>query len=124
MPTQYNYLNRQIIATVDTSAAGQARTESMLERFAREAHDDRNARIAAQATTTVECAYCSADVPGDVRGEEAPPAVDDDVAWIDLAAHHLPSCEWILTRAHRRDVPALTPTDTAEIERKALAAAR
>ena len=121
MSTQYNYLNRQIIATVDTSAVGRARTESMLDRFAREAAADRAAAVPAP---TAECAYCSADVPYDVRGEDAAPAVEDDIAWIDLAHHHLPSCEWILTRAHRRDVPALTPADTAEIERLALAAAR
>lgn len=70
---------------------------------------------------TEECEYCSMDVVCD----DAPiPDMDDDAAWIDLARHHLPGCEWILTRAHRRDVPTLTPAETAEVERRALDAAR
>ena len=72
--------------------------------------------------STVECAYCSHDVPA-ADATDAVPPIDDDDAWTDRAKHHLPSCEWILTRAHRRDVEILTPADTAEIERKALAAA-
>ena len=45
------------------------------------------------------CAYCGA--------EHAPsssvPALDDDAAWDELADHHDPHCEWVLTRAHRFD---------------------
>lgn len=72
--------------------------------------------------STVECAYCSRDVPA-AGLVDNPPAVDDDAAWSDLARHHLPGCEWILTHAHRRDVEQLTLADTDEIERQALAAA-
>jgi hypothetical protein len=71
---------------------------------------------------TIECAYCSRDVPA-ANATDCVPAVDDDEEWESLAAHHLPSCEWILTRAHRRDVPTLTTAETDEIERRALAAA-
>lgn len=85
------------------------------------AFDEREERDARRAEIdSVECAYC------DRESEpcSSVPAVDDDTAWTDLARHHLPSCEWILTRAHRRDVPSLTTAETAEIERRALAAAR
>ncbi len=51
--------------------------------------------------STVECAYCSRDVPAD-HVTDAVPAADDDEAWEELAKHHLPGCEWARTRAHRR----------------------
>ena len=46
-----------------------------------------------------QCAYCSAVV------EDRPgvPNLDDDATWIKLAEDHLPGCEWVETRAHRRD---------------------
>jgi hypothetical protein len=45
-----------------------------------------------------ECVYCGRDA------ELVPvPAVDDDDAWEALAADHAPGCEWIRTRAHRRE---------------------
>lgn len=46
-----------------------------------------------------ECAYCSREVAahGDV------PALDDDAEWAERAKEHSPDCEWIATRAHRRD---------------------
>ena len=34
----------------------------------------------------------------------AVPAVDDDAAWAALEIQHGKNCEWIATRAHRRDV--------------------
>ena len=49
--------------------------------------------------TTTECAYCARDVKL-VEGEQVP-ALDDDATWTELAKEHAPSCEWILTRAHR-----------------------
>lgn len=94
-----------------TSPAGYAHRDML---------DAQMRRPAKVAVEMVECAYCSRDVPVD----GSTPALDDDATWTDLAAHHLPSCEWILTRAHRRDVPALTPAETAEIERQAIDAAR
>jgi hypothetical protein len=48
-----------------------------------------------------ECAYCGANIVGSDVGRV--PAVDDDEAWERLAAEHDPECEWIATRAHRRD---------------------
>lgn len=47
----------------------------------------------------VECAYCGRDVPG--AEDDSVPAVDDDAAWAEIAAHHAADCEWALTRAHR-----------------------
>jgi hypothetical protein len=103
-----SYLNRNPrTAVADLSPAGRAFAATLDAQMRRPAKD------------AVECAYCSQES----EPCSAVPAVDDDDAWTDLAAHHLPSCEWILTRAHRRDVPRLTPAETAEIERKALAAA-
>lgn len=48
-----------------------------------------------------ECAYCGLWV----ENGEVPSHYDDD-AWADLAEQHRDDCEWIHTRAHRRDVPA------------------
>lgn len=45
-----------------------------------------------------ECAYCHQQVSVGV-----PDAHDDD-AWVDLALAHRDDCEWVLTRAHRREV--------------------
>lgn len=49
----------------------------------------------------VRCAYCDCEI-------EAPdrltvPKADDDDEWTRLAEQHGPDCEWIRTRAHRRD---------------------
>ena len=54
MKTAYSYLAREIIAVVDTSPAGKARTESMLDRFAREAAADRAAAKAPADTAASE----------------------------------------------------------------------
>lgn len=51
---------------------------------------------------TVECTYCSRDVPA-AGTDKAVPALDDDDAWDALAHHHARGCEWVVTRAHRRD---------------------
>lgn len=53
-----------------------------------------------ELTSTIECAYCLADV----RAGVAIPALDDEGAWRALATEHQPGCEWIETRAHR--IPA------------------
>ena len=53
--------------------------------------------------STIECAYCSRDVPA-ANATDAVPPIDDDAAWEALAKHHAPDCEWITTRAHR-EVP-------------------
>lgn len=45
------------------------------------------------------CIYC--DEP--VSDETEIPAADDDVRWGEIAAQHYVDCEWIHTRAHRRD---------------------
>lgn len=45
-----------------------------------------------------ECAYCRREV---VAGEVPDP--DDDAAWEELADQHDDDCEWVATRAHRRD---------------------
>lgn len=55
-----------------------------------------------------ECAYCARLVRD--RGDEPPPAVDDDPAWLEVACDgHALDCEWMVTRAHRRDAPPLAP---------------
>lgn len=46
------------------------------------------------------CAYCDAELPWPGINPPAVPAEDDDYAWAELAALHVPSCEWIATRAH------------------------
>lgn len=52
---------------------------------------------------TVECIYCGSSRVR-ARGEKQPPAEHDDAAWEALAAEHAPTgCEWIDTRANRRD---------------------
>jgi hypothetical protein len=45
-----------------------------------------------------ECVYCGTIVP-----EVDVPEVDDEEAWEGLACFHAPGCEWVLTRAHRRE---------------------
>lgn len=50
MKTDYNYLNRQIVALDDTSPAGKARTEARVDRFAQEARAD---RLAARVTACI-----------------------------------------------------------------------
>lgn len=55
------------------------------------------------------CAYCTATVPAD----EGVPALRDDAAWTALGADHAEGCEWIATRAHRRDEPACAALDEA-----------
>lgn len=50
--------------------------------------------------STTECAYCARDVH-----ETAIPALGDSGGWAELASEHAADCEWVLTRAHRRDVP-------------------
>jgi len=47
----------------------------------------------------VNCIYCGLDTP---ELQEVP-AVDNDEAWERLALEHEAGCEWIATRAHRRD---------------------
>lgn len=46
-----------------------------------------------------ECLYCGADT----KERDPVPSVGDDEAWGRLAAEHRAGCEWIQTRAHRRD---------------------
>lgn len=45
-----------------------------------------------------ECMYCGAVVP-----VEEPPKVGDDEEWRRLAVVHNWGCEWVETRAHRRE---------------------
>jgi hypothetical protein len=54
--------------------------------------DERGRRV-------IECAYCSREhaLP------ESLPDADDGKAWSELAVEHDDDCEWIATRAHRRD---------------------
>jgi hypothetical protein len=53
----------------------------------------------------VECLYCGSDCTN-----ECPPA-DDGEAWANLAVEHDDSCEWVLTRAHRRPLPSTEVED-------------
>jgi len=47
----------------------------------------------------IQCLYC--DTESAPQG--AVPAAGDVEAWDRLATAHDPACEWIATRAHRRD---------------------
>ena len=47
-----------------------------------------------------ECAYCNREIPANKVNA---PAEDDEEAWEALAKYHREWCEWITTRAHRRD---------------------
>lgn len=55
------------------------------------------------ATTKTECAYCLHNVTAPATEDEQPPAIDDSGAWAKIAKEHAPTCEWVLTRAHRQD---------------------
>lgn len=48
-----------------------------------------------------ECIYCGYDTE-----QTDPPALGDNEGWDKVATEHADHCEWILTRAFRRDVPA------------------
>jgi hypothetical protein len=51
--------------------------------------------------STVTCAYCGAEVPG---CDDCPtPPEGDESAWAEIATGHAEDCEWVRTRAHRRD---------------------
>lgn len=49
----------------------------------------------------LECAYCASEVP--LSEESEIPEVNDDERWDQVAEHHREDCDWIKTRAHRRD---------------------
>jgi hypothetical protein len=53
----------------------------------------------AEEAAGVECIYCWA-----LGTTQAVPDVDDDDSWDELAKEHGDDCEWVLTRAHRREV--------------------
>lgn len=55
------------------------------------------------AIQTTECAYCSSEIPADQS--EIVPDIDDDDSWANLELSHAKECEWIATRAHRRNCP-------------------
>jgi hypothetical protein len=57
--------------------------------------------IWADVPAVVECAYCARDVADFTH--EPPPAPSADDAWAELAKWHAPDCEWIATRARRRE---------------------
>jgi hypothetical protein len=57
-------------------------------------------RVLGPVEVGAECLYCGRDSDLD-----ATPAVDDDAAWGALARDHAADCEWVVTRAHRRDLP-------------------
>jgi hypothetical protein len=46
----------------------------------------------------VECTYCGA-----TDCTDSVPDVTDDAAWAALASEHNYNCEWIITRAHRKE---------------------
>ena len=50
----------------------------------------------------VECAYCMHNVTAPKSDDESPPAINDDAAWAEEAKEHAATCEWVLTRAHRK----------------------
>ena len=60
-----------------------------------------------QEPSSYECIYCGYEIEGEVDDQgvamDPVPAIDDDDAWRDIAQHHADDCEWVLTRAHRRE---------------------
>lgn len=56
-----------------------------------------------RVTEVVECAYCQRMVSAAAHEHNQAPSADDDTAWDELAAEHAEGCEWIATRAHRRN---------------------
>ena len=58
-------------------------------------------------TTETECIYCGAT---DLEHAGKIPALADDEAWTEIAEEHRDDCDWIATRAHRRDPTASTST--------------
>ena len=52
-----------------------------------------------EAHRIATCVYCNEPV----TDAEEIPALDDDTAWSRIAAEHYVGCEWIHTRAHRRE---------------------
>jgi len=63
---------------------------------------DYYATAANVSANVTECAYCAHEVQADDYGTV--PAADDDAEWTRLAPQHTGDCEWISTRAHRRNV--------------------
>jgi hypothetical protein len=56
-----------------------------------------------------ECSYCGRDVV-----VQAVPAVADEKTWAHLTVVHASTCEWVSTRAFRRDeVPVQDPAPCA-----------
>jgi len=50
---------------------------------------------------STRCMYCDLDI--EETSDTLVPGVRDDEQWAELAKEHAPDCEWILTRAHRRE---------------------
>lgn len=57
-------------------------------------------RMAAEDGVEDECDSCGRSV---LVRDEPPPAPDDDAAWAELASKHNDGCEWVCTRAYRRE---------------------
>ena len=52
------------------------------------------------------CCYCGGELGYTIDPDsDSAPAADDDAAWEREAKTHLPNCEWVCTRAHRRNLP-------------------
>jgi hypothetical protein len=49
------------------------------------------------------CLYCDALLPYPEDDQPPVPAIDDDQGWRAEAQNHIRGCEWIRTRAHRKD---------------------
>jgi len=83
---------RTLARTVALTGLGTAKLQTVYDAWTEETHR--------QATPSEPCAYCHAEIPD---GEPVP-ALDDEETWMVLALDHADDCEWIRTRAHRRDV--------------------
>lgn len=49
---------------------------------------------------TCFCLSCNMEIP---EADDVVPAAGDDAAWTELAEIHAEDCEWVLTRAYRRN---------------------
>ncbi|RLC85442.1 MAG: hypothetical protein DRJ03_11700 [Chloroflexi bacterium] len=64
--------------------------------------EDMRAEFIRGLTEIVLCLYCDMWIEKEISDEV--PATDDDEEWAELAKHHEGDCEWVATRAHRKDV--------------------
>lgn len=104
--TAADYLCENYQAPADGHKAGVERVAQLIWRTAK--HPNANTRETVDALTDytlaytydgeTECSYCG------VMGPDLQPAQMQDADWTAMAVLHADDCEWIVTRAHSREV--------------------